>query len=235
MTQRHALLVPLLALACATPDIHISEGEQLRSQRELAGGPPRFLRAASWVGPLWDDTEKLFLTDRPAEEIALVETPRGKPILPPKFERVLPPGTPVRIQRIEFPGTFTMAQRVLVSPRFHAWVYLALEGEPRPVILVLPREVKSAEEIRAELERYLAAEDPRPALAALPADVRERVLRKEVAPGMSARALEMAWGLPDRKRMDRPAGTEEWFWGPRRVLLRDERVERVEHAAPAKG
>ncbi|HYD43022.1 MAG TPA: hypothetical protein VEB43_19475 [Anaeromyxobacter sp.] len=228
MTQRHALLVPLLALACATPDIHIPEGEQVRSQRELAGGPPRFLRVACWVGPLWDDTDKLFLSDRPAEEIDLVDTPRGKPIRPPPFERVLPPGTPVRIQRIEFPETFTMAQRVLVTPRFHAWVYLALEGEPRPVIVVLPREVKSAEDVRAELERYLAAEDPRPALAALPADVRERVLRKEAAPGMSARALEMAWGLPDRKRVDRPAGTEEWSWGSRRVLLRDDRVERVD-------
>lgn len=232
MPQRHALLVPLLALACATPDIHISESEQVRAQRELAGGEPRFLRAACWVGPLWDDTEKLFLADRPAEEIELVETPRGKPIRPPAFERVLPPGTPVRIQRVEFPGTFTMAQRVLVSPRFHAWVYLAVEGERRPVVVVLPREVKSAEEVRAELERYLSADDPRPALAALPADVRERVLRKEVAPGMSGRALELAWGLPDRKRIDRPAATEEWSWGQRRVLLRDDRVERVERPAP---
>ncbi len=235
MTKRHALLIPVLALACATPDIHIPEGEQVRAQRELAGGPARFLRVAAWVGPLWDDTEKLFLTDRPAEEIALVETPGGKPILPPAFERVLPPGTPVRIQRIEFPGTFTMAQRVLVTPRFHPWVYLAVEGEPRPVIVVLPREVKSAEEVRAELERYLATDDLRPALAALPADARERVLRKEVAPGMSARAVEMAWGMPDRKRVDRPAGTEEWSWGTRRVLLRDDRVERVERGAPAKG
>lgn len=235
--MRRALLLPLLpllAVACATPDIHIAESEQVRAQRELAGGAQRFLRAAYWVGPLWADTEKLFLADRPAEEINLVETPGGKPIPPPAFERVLPPGTPARVQRIEFPGTFTMANRVLVSPRFHAWAYLAVEGEPRPVVIVLPREVKTAEEVRAELERYLAVEDPRPALAALPAEARALVLRKEVAPGMSAQALELSWGLPDRKRIDRPAKTEEWFWGQRRrALLRDDRVERVERTPPA--
>ncbi len=232
MHPRRAPLLPLfslLALACATPDIHIPEGEQVRAQRELTGGPPRFLRASCWVGPLWDDTGKLFLADRPTEEIDLVSTPRGRPIRPPAFERVLPPGTKVRVQRIEFPGTFTMADRVLVSPRYHPWVYLTLEGERRPIVVVLPREVKSSEEIRAELERYLSDEDPRPALDSLRPETRELVLRKEVAPGMSGRALEMAWGLPDRKRLDRPAGTEEWFWGETRsVLLRDDRVERVE-------
>lgn len=235
--MRRSLAVPLaaaVALACATPDIHIAESEQVRAQRELAGGAPRFLRVACWVGPLWDDREKLFLSDRPTEEIDLVETPRGKPIRPPAFERVLPPGTPVRVQKIEFPGTFTMAQRVLVTPRYHAWAYLALEGERRPIVIVLPREVRSAEELRAELERYLVVEDPRPALAALPPDVRERVLRKEVAPAMSGRALEMSWGLPDRKRIDRPAGTEEWFWGQaRRALLREDRVEFVERVPKA--
>lgn len=226
---RCALLLPILALACATPDIHIPDAEQVRAQRELPEGAPRYLRAACSVGPLWDDTEKLFLTDRPAEEIDLVQTPRGKPIRPPAFERVLPPGTPVRIRRIEFPGTFVMAQRVLVTPRFHPWVYLALEGERRPLVIVLPREVESAEDIRAELERYLSVEDTGPAYAALPPEHRALVLRKEAAAGMSARALEMAWGLPDRKRIDRPAGTEEWFWGDaRRAQLRDDRVERVE-------
>ncbi len=46
---------------------------------------------------------------------------------------------------------------------------------------------------------------------------------------MSSRALEMAWGVPERKRVDRPAGTEEWVWasGKRRAYLRDDVVEEV--------
>ena len=45
---------------------------------------------------------------------------------------------------------------------------------------------------------------------------------------MSPRALEMAWGFPERKRIDRPAATEEWTWpgGKRKAFLQDERLVR---------
>ena len=224
-----APLLPLLAIACRTPTLQIPESDQLRAGRELSG-QERFLRTAVFVGPLWSDTGKVFVTDRPAGEIDLVEEPNGKPIPPPAFERILPPGTPVRIGKIEFPETFTFTQRVLVTPRYHPWAYLSVAGDVRPYVIVLPQEVKSFDDVRVELERYLTTEDPRPALAALTPAVRELVLRKEVAPGMSSRALEMAWGLPERKRIDRPAGTEEWSWegGRRRAWLRDDAVENVE-------
>jgi len=229
--MRHALAPLLLALplACATVHLEISEADQIRAKEELEGRRS-FLRVATFIGPLWDDTEKAFLTDRPAGELDLVETPGGKPIPPPAFERVLPPGTPVRIELIEFPSTLMANERVLVTPRYHPWVYLEVEGEKRPGVIVLPRNVKSFADVRAELERFLIPNDPRPALAALPPEVRALVLRKEAAPGMSARALEMAWGLPERKWIDRPAGTEKWFWegGKRKAFLREDRVESVE-------
>ncbi len=232
--MRHALLAllaaPLLSIACASPDLRIPEPEQVRAERELAGGAARYLRVACFASPLWDDTEKVFLSDRPPAEVDLVDKPNGTPIAPPPAERVLPPGTPVRVQALEFPTPFVVAQRVLVTPRYHPWVYLRVEGDPRPYVIVLPRDVRSVEDVRAELERYLTADDPRPALAALPADVRERVLHKDAAPGMSARALEMSWGVPTRKVIDRPNNTEEWYWGEtgkRHAFLREDRVEKA--------
>ncbi len=224
-----APLVPLLALACRTPTLVIPEADQQRAERELSG-QQRFLRVAVYAGPLWSDTEKVFVTDRPAGEIDLVEEPNGKPIPPPKAERIVPPGTPVTIRNVEFPVGFTVNQRVLVSPRYHPWVYLSVADDKRPYVIVLPQDVKTFEDVRLELERYLTTDDPRPALAALPAEVRELVLRKDVAPGMSGRAVEMAWGLPERKRIDRPASTEEWFWpdGKRHVVLRDDQVSRID-------
>ncbi len=228
--MRKALLplVPLLALACKTVTLQIPEADQLRAQRELSG--PRFLRVAVYVGPLWSDTERVLVTDRPVGEIDIVEEPNGKPIYPPKPERILPPGTPVTVRGVEFPSTFTVNQRVLVSPRYCPWVYLAVADDKRPYIIVLPQDVKSFEDVRLDLERTLTTDDPRPALNALPPDVRELVLKKEVGPGMSARALEMSWGFPDRKRIDRPAGTEDWFWegSKRHASLRDDRVEKVD-------
>ncbi len=224
-----APFLALVALACKTPTLQIPETDQLRAERELAG-QRRWLRVAVFAGPLWDDTGKLYVTDRPAGEIDLVEEPNGKPIRPPAPERILPPGTPVEITRVEFPGTFVFRQRVLVSPRYDPWVYLAVAGDKRPYVIVLPQNVKTFEDVRVELERLLSADDPGPALAALPPESRELVLHKQAGPGMSARALEMAWGLPERKRIDRPAGTEEWSWdgGKRHAWLRDDRVEKVE-------
>jgi hypothetical protein len=47
---------------------------------------------------------------------------------------------------------------------------------------------------------------------------------------MGPRAVEMAWGLPERKRIDRPAGTETWTWpgGHRSAVLREDRLSRWE-------
>jgi len=227
---RLALLTLLaVAFACATSPLRISEADQARARRDLSN-QQRYLRVALYVGPFWGDTDKAFVTDLPAKEIDLVDTPTGAPIEPPAFDGVLAPGTPVRVRDIEFPTTFTVAQRVLVTPRLLPWAYLQVPGQDRPCVIVLPREVRNVEDVRAELERYLTSDDPGPTLASFSPDVREAVLRKQVVTGMSSRALEMAWGIPERKRIDRPASTEEWIWagGKRRVYLRDDKVEQVD-------
>jgi hypothetical protein len=40
----------------------------------------------------------------------------------------------------------------------------------------------------------------------------------------------MAWGLPEKRRIDRPAATEEWSWpgGKRRAFFQDEKLVRWE-------
>lgn len=218
----------LLLAACATPAT-VPDSERARVDRELAGRQ-RYLRVAMYAGPLWQDTTRIFLTDQPGAELDLLENGSGAPIPPPSPERVLAPGTPVRIRKIEFPTTWGMAERVMMTPRFNPWVYLDGPGDGRPLVIVLPRDMNRFEDVRSELDRVLTSDDPAGTFAALPQDQREAILRKEPIDGMGARALEMAWGLPEKKRIDRPAGTEEWAWpgGKRRVYLRDERVEKIE-------
>lgn len=225
-----ALAASVLTLSCLKTSMQLPAADEYRARKE-AQGQSRFLRVALNAGPLWGDTDKVYLTDLPTSEVDLVELPGGKPIPPPAFEKVLPPGTPVRVQQIEFPDTFVVAQRVLVTPRLNPWVYLQVEGDPRTFILVLPQEMKNLEDVRAELERYLSQDDVRPAFAAFPYEIREAILHKEARAGMSSRALEMAWGLPERKHVDRPASTEEWIWanGKRRAYLRDDVVENLAH------
>jgi len=223
-----------LPLAACTPPATLPDAERARVDAELPG-QQRYLRVAAYAFPLWGDTTKLLLTDQPAAELDLVETAGGEPIPPPPVVRILPPGTPLRIEKLEFPTAWLIAERVLMTPRYHPWAYVRAAGEPRPYVIVLSQTAASLEDVRAELDRLLAADDPSPALAALPQEQRDAVLHKQATEGMGPRALELAWGWPERKKIDRPAGTEEWTWpgGRRRAFLRDDRVERLERGEKA--
>jgi hypothetical protein len=97
-------------------------------------------------------------------------------------------------------------------------------------VLVLSQLTITAGDALAEVDRILTSDDPSPTLQALAPEQREAVLRKELVEGMPARAVEMAWGRPERRRIDRPAGTEEWSWpaGRRRASLKDDLLVRWE-------
>jgi hypothetical protein len=221
-------LVALLASAC-TPIVVVPDAERERTRAEL-DGQPRYLRVAVTVHPLFGDVNKRLLLDGPPAEADLLRGGQDELIAPPPAEKVLPPGTPVRIQQVEFPTGLIIAGRVVMSPRYHPWVLLSVAGDVRPHVLVLSQTVATAAGALAEVDRILAVDDQAPVFAALQVEQREAVLRKELSDGMSARAVEMAWGLPERKRIDRPARTEEWGWpgGKRRAFFSDEKLVRWE-------
>src|SRR5512139_1677471 len=196
--MRRALLsfAPLLAavlLACA-PRAVIPDAERERVRRELTG-EPRWLRVAAYAAPLWGDGAKVLLSDQPLDELDLVETTGGTPVPPPAPERIVPPGTAVRITDVEFPTGWVIAKRVVMSPRYHPWVIVEMPGDTRPHVFVLSQTAASFEDVRGELDRVLTKDDPSSALKALPEEQRAAVLKKELLEGMSPRAVEMAWGL----------------------------------------
>jgi len=230
------LLSVLPAPACAPSTVVVPDADRLRVTRELAGRK-RWLKVAVHLGPFFGDGQKLFASDQPFAEVELLEEPGGKNIPPPPAERILPPGTPLVIREVEFPGPSSIQttswipmRRVLLTPRYHPWAYLELPGEPRPVVLVLPQGVRSFEDVQAELDRYLGTADPSADLQALPEGQRRAIARKEILEGMGPQAVTMAWGYPDRRILDRPAAKEQWIWpgGRRKAWFEDERVVRVE-------
>lgn len=229
MQRALALALVLLSLAACAPRAVIPDAERERVGHEL-DGQRRFLRVAVFAEPLWGDRTKLFVTDAPAGEIDLVESAGGTPVAPPPPERVLAPGTAVRIQQVEFPSGWTIAKRVVMTPRYHPWVYLEVPGETRPGVVVLSQTAASLDEIRAEIDRLLTRDDPASAFQALPQEQRDAILKKDLAEGMSPRAAEMAWGLPERRKIDKPAGTEEWTWpgGRRKAYFQEDRLTRFE-------
>jgi hypothetical protein len=229
--MRTALLLAtsLLSLAACVPRAVIPDAERERVGRELTG-EQRFLRTAAYAAPLWGDGAKLLLSDQPLSELELVLSAGGDPIPPPPAERIVPPGTAVRILDVEFPTGWIIAKRVVMSPRYHPWVLVEVPGDARPHVVVLSQTVASFDDVRAELDRILTKDDPSSLLAALPAEQRTAVLKKQLAEGMGPRAAEMAWGLPERKKIDRPAATEEWTWpaGKRKAFFQDDRLVRWE-------
>lgn len=221
--MRQALAVAVLAWStgCATAQIGLSGEASAQAERRWAGAE-RFLRVSAYVTPFFGDATKKFLsTDRP-EHVALVLNPDGSPVQPGKPEGIVPAGTVVRVVKIEFPTPYVMATRVLFTPRTLAWVYLDVAGTPKgalPHLLVLRPGIKDEAELDAELAVLLSAEDVGKRLAELEEPVREAVRTKRAVAGMSADALTMAWGPPERKTItfDEGKKKEVWSWGGGRV------------------
>ncbi|MFT3916915.1 MAG: hypothetical protein QM704_23370 [Anaeromyxobacteraceae bacterium] len=231
---RHALLLAAaLGLLACTPAAVIPDGERDRVAKVLDGAT-RHLRVAAYVSPFYGDAARALLSDQPPAELDLVRTPGGDAVKAPSPERVLAPGTAVRVREVQFPTGWTIAKRVVMSPRYHPWAILDLAGEPRPLVLVLSQTAVTYDDVRGELERVLAVDDPGVFYRQLPEEQRNAVFRKELLEGMSTRAVEMAWGLPERKKIDRPANTEEWTWpgGRRTAFFEEDRLVRWEKKRP---
>lgn len=224
----HAALALLPLLAC-TPRAVIPDAEREKVSGAFTG-EQRWTRVALYAAPLWGDRSRVLLSDAPLDELDLVQTAGGQPVAPPPAERVIAPGTPVRIREVEFPTGWIIAKRVVMTPRYHPWVIVEVPGDARPHVVVLSQLAASFDDVRGELERVLTKDDPSSSFAALPAEQRAAILRKELVEGMPPRAVELAWGLPEKKHIDRPAGTEDWTWpeGKRKASFQDERLVRWE-------
>jgi hypothetical protein len=227
--RRAISLLVLALLAACTPRAVIPDAERQRVQTEQ-NGQARWLRVAAYVAPFWEDHSKVLLSDAPLADLDLVEQPDGTPVRPPPAERILLPGTPLKIREVEFPTSWIIAKRVVMTPRYHPWVFLDGPGDKRTYVIVLSQTAASADAVRSELDRLLSTDDPSSLFLALPVDQRDAIGRKELIEGMSPRAVEMAWGLPERRRIDRPAATEEWVWpdGKRKAYFQEERLQRWE-------
>lgn len=223
------LLLSALPSTGCTPTVLVPDADRLRVTRELVG-QRRWLRVAVYVGPFFGDGGKLLCSDQPFSELEMLETPGGQTITPPKAERILPPGTPVVIRDVEFPGPWDIARRVLMTPRYDPWAYLEVPGEARPLVLVLPPTVATFEDVRVQLDRILATVDPTPDLQALSEGQRKAVERKEITEGMAPATVTMAWGYPWKRIVDRPAAKEQWIWpgGKRKAWFEDDRLVRFE-------
>jgi hypothetical protein len=217
-----------LLQACVPPSQLPPEGRET-VVRSLAR-QPRYLRVAVYVAPFFGDGSRVLLSDRPVAELQVLESPDGKSITPPPATRILPPGTPVFVDGVQFPTGTVAWSRPLTTPRYNPWLLATVEGVAKPAVLVLATENTTAPDVLAEVGRVLTPDDPTAIYAALPESVRDAIREKVLVEGMTREAVAMAWGYPDRIVMDRPARTEEWHWtnSTRKALFQDDRLVRLD-------
>lgn len=224
------LLAAVVVSSCATSQVFVPPEQAATLQRAVAG-EERFLRIAFYGTPFYGDSTKRLLSPVSPDQLRHLLNPDGTAVSPGPKERVFPPGTPVRITKLEFPTAYAMSERVLYTPRTLAWVYVDIGSLPKqspPYVLVLRPGLKDENEVRTELDRYLSKESPKATLEGFSETVRAAVLEKKAIVDMSAEALEMAWGYPDRKlfELEGTVKKETWIYpdGKRQAVLLDGKV-----------
>ena len=226
------LPIALAALAgCASASL-LPDEERIELTRSLEGSTLH-LRASVHVMPFFSDGTRRLISPLPPDSIELLLDPSGVPILPGEPEGLLPLGSKVRVEKVEFPTSLVVTRRPLYSPRTVPWLYLSVVGEPRgrPYIAVLRQGIKTREEFLGAVDQILSAQDPSPVLDRYPPEIRAAIRAKRLEPGMDAQALALAWGRPEQIRQEWVEGvkSETWTWplGKRQATLRDGRLTRA--------
>lgn len=217
------------ATACA-PTLLIPDSDRQQVAHELEG-QSRYLRSSVHVLPFFSDPSRRLLSAQPPDSIELINDTEGRPILPGEPTGLLPLGTRVRIEKVEFPTSLVVTRRPVYSPRTQPWVYLSVAGQSEgpPYVIVLRQGIRSREEFMGLLDHLLVLEDPRLFLESQPVAVREAIREKRLLPGMSAEAVGLAWGQPEKIRAELRDGVrvETWSWplGKREAVIKDGKLE----------
>ena len=191
---------------------------QRHEGRELA------LRVSCYYGDLYDENALWLLSPYRFGDVHHIEDLSGNPIHPQNQRGIVPAGTRLLVEKIEFPNAATMAKRMLTTPRYNPWLYLRpAPGQKdipadKPLILLLPMDLSE----EAQVERALGA------LLGEPAEVRawldERrptvqvaIAHKDFLEGMNIEELVAAAGIPHRWFQESTAqGPARVAWYPSR-------------------
>ena len=242
--MRAAFLLPVLAaLTSACPSYTVVNDVDREQLERAHHGQLLFFRHSLYVGQFYDDDRYRLVHDRRFEELTYLRTVEGDPIPPPGAEGIIPAGTRVRVERLEWPSGEVVFRRPLFTPRYTTWVVLRVAADRGPEvtvereqrhILLLPGGIVDGESFDLWFDAALSAEDPNPWLLSLPEEQQHAIGLKRAVPGMDYDALTAALGFPDTITRDLVEGStrEVAVFGAVSVVLQNGIVERVSDPSP---
>jgi hypothetical protein len=172
------------------------------------------LRQSAYYTNLYADNDRWLLSPHPPESTSHLVDLHGAPIHPPKARGIVPAGSRFCILRLEFPSRWNGWKRLVVSPRFHPWVYLRLLpgqdpalGRPRPdqpFVWVLPLDQDRPQPLQEALaEAFSPLGTTTEWLRTRRPTVQVGIAQKTALIGMQRPELIAALGEPPRQFADR--------------------------------
>jgi hypothetical protein len=235
---RHALVVALLAAVAGCASYNVIPDEARARLDEAHEGQLLYVKQSLYAGRFYDDDRFRLVHPRRFEELTYLLNAEGEPIPPPPADEIIPAGTRVRIEKIEWPDGDAVFRRPLYTPRYTTWIFLrvargagsdvTLERSERHIML-LPGGLEDEEAFEQWFTAALSETDPTPWLRTLGEVQQIAIAQKKPAKGMTYEALTAALGFPDKigqKQEDDGTVVEVGVWGATSVYLRDGIVER---------
>ncbi|HEY3452161.1 MAG TPA: hypothetical protein VGK67_37805 [Myxococcales bacterium] len=215
-----ALCAPLLAAplsGCATAST-VPDADR-HSLARAWDGKLVYLRSSVNVLPLFADGSRRLVSPLHPDSILLLADGRGAPVPPGPVESVVPMGSRVRIQKLEFPTGLVVTRRPPGTPREHPWVYLSFPGAAKDLgyVAVLRTAMTTREDVLAALGDLFSDEDPSLWLKSVSPEARRAIEEKRLLSGMDGEQVMASWGRPERTRQDSEAAADADADNPLRV------------------
>ena len=241
-TAVRALLAAALLASAGCPNYAVIPDDQRKAVDDAHTGALLFLRQSLYVGQFYDDDRYKLVHPRKLEELTYLQTIEGDAIAPPPAEGIIPAGTRVRVESIEWPTGDVVFRRPLYTPRYTTWVFLRVARERgREItverddrhILLLPGGISDEDTFDEWFDASLTEDDPNPWLLSLPEDQQNGIALKRAIKGMSYDALTAALGFPDtmQRTVNDGVTVEVGVWGSTTVTMRDGIVDEVRDSA----
>lgn len=148
-------------------------------------GRSYWAKQSFYGGLFFDDDRYGFLSPIEFEKLRCLKSPSGDYIIPAASDHVIPVGTRVNIQKIEWPTDQNRIRRPLLTPGHLAWIYLTVAldrgsvtiNRKRIYIMLVPEEIRSDDALTKWFSRYFSGEDNNLWFLNLSSSEREAILK----------------------------------------------------------